>query len=71
MNHKNHLAQTHLDWTIIRAPRLKEGELTKQYQTGYFKFSKPVVSREDIAHFIMEELENPQYIKEYPLIGSK
>ncbi|MFZ0370866.1 MAG: SDR family oxidoreductase [Halobacillus sp.] len=71
LNQKNYLVQTELDWTIVRAPRLIEGELTTDYQTGYFKFTKPMVSREDVAHFMLEELENPQYIKEYPLIGSK
>ncbi|MCA1010315.1 NAD(P)-dependent oxidoreductase [Halobacillus halophilus] len=71
VNQKNYLAQTELDWTIVRAPRLTEGELTTEYQTGYFKFTKPMVSREDVAHFMLDELENPQYVKEYPLIGSK
>ncbi|MDC3413876.1 NAD(P)-dependent oxidoreductase [Terrihalobacillus insolitus] len=69
INQKDVIVKTELDWTIVRGPRLLEGEKTEQYQTGYFKFNKPMINRADVAHFILEELERNQYVKEYPLIG--
>jgi putative NADH-flavin reductase len=69
INQKNVIVKTELDWTIVRGPRLLEGEKTQQYQTGYFKFKKPMINRADVAHFMLEELEKNQYVKEYPLIG--
>ncbi|QOR66919.1 SDR family oxidoreductase [Cytobacillus suaedae] len=70
ISQKDVIMKTDLDWTIVRGPRLMEGEKTEQYQTGYFKFKKPMINRADIAHFMLEELEKNQYVKEYPLIGT-
>ncbi|QKS72932.1 NAD(P)H-binding protein [Paenalkalicoccus suaedae] len=69
--HATLIAKSSVDWTIVRGPRLTEGPLTKDYKTGYFKMESPFVSRADIAHFILRELDNPTYIHEYPLISAK
>ncbi|ANU09534.1 hypothetical protein A1A1_15878 [Planococcus antarcticus DSM 14505] len=70
VNHKECIIKADLDWTIVRAPRLVDGEKTEQYRTGYFKFKKPFVRRSDVAHFMLEELTKNEYVKKYPLIGA-
>ncbi|MFZ3589707.1 NAD(P)-dependent oxidoreductase [Bacillus sp. DJP31] len=68
---KDLIKESTVDWTIVRGPRLLVGEKTENYQTGYFKFNKPMINRADVAHFILDEIEKNQFVREYPLIGMK
>lgn len=55
-----------LDWTIIRPVRLTNGPARKQYRTGDASLPlglDPKISRADVAHFIMSELEQPKFIR--------
>ncbi len=69
INHAKLIAASDLDWTIVRGPRLTEGAKVGGYRTGYYKYKKPMISRADLADFILNELEKNEYIREYPLIG--
>lgn len=48
-----------LDWTIVRPPRLTHGPLTTHYSLadGHLPQGRLVVSRADVAHFLLAELE--------------
>jgi uncharacterized protein YbjT (DUF2867 family) len=48
-----------LDWTIVRPPRLTHGPLTTHYavEDGRLPPGRRIVSRADLAHFLLEELE--------------
>ena len=48
-----------LDWTIVRPPRLTNGSLTRHYnvEDGRLPSGKVMVSRSDVAHFLLTELE--------------
>ena len=56
---------SNLDWTIVRPPKLTNGPLTGHYRSGdnitSFK-PMPMLSRADVAHFILKELAEPAYI---------
>ncbi|MEW8967397.1 MULTISPECIES: NAD(P)-dependent oxidoreductase [Exiguobacterium] len=67
---KGILEASGLEWTIVRGPLLLEGPMTGTYRTGYFAFDKPMIDRADVAHFMLRELEERQYVHEYPLIGN-
>lgn len=68
--HARIIAESNRVWTIVRGPRLTEGPKTEKYRKGYFRLENPMISREDVAHFILRELIEEKYVGEYPLIGN-
>ncbi|MFN7088701.1 MAG: NAD(P)-dependent oxidoreductase, partial [Candidatus Paceibacteria bacterium] len=65
------ISESGLDWTIVRAAILSNAKGRGIYKTGYFDPGLTPVSREDVADFMLSELENPRYIGEAPVIGYK
>jgi putative NADH-flavin reductase len=64
------LAQSGLDWTIVRAPLLTNGKEKKVYKTGILRiefFSH--ISREDVAGFMLKLLKDNSFIKQAPQIS--
>ena len=55
-----------LSWTIARPPRLTNGPLTARYAlaNGHMPAGKAVVSRADVAHFLLEEVERGEHIRQ-------
>ncbi len=53
-----------LDWTIARPPRLTNGALTGRYgvEDGRLPRGRPWISRADVAHFLLEELERREHL---------
>ena len=54
-----------LDWTIVRPPRLTNGPLTRRYGVSDDRMprgARLTVSRADVAHFLLEELEHRAHI---------
>jgi len=54
-----------LDWTIVRPPRLTNGRLTRHYGVADDRLprgARLTVSRADVAHFLLEELEHRAHI---------
>jgi len=59
---------SNLDWTIVRPPRLTNGPLTERY--GVVDDHLPLgaggtatVSRADVAHFMLDEVEHPAHLQ--------
>jgi hypothetical protein len=64
-----------LNWTIVRAPILTNGDLTKSYRTD-FELRSPAVatklSREDVAHCMLRQLnETRSFGKAISLMHAK
>ena len=58
-----------LEWTIVRPPTLTGGARTGQYRSGTaISTWKPVplLARADVADFILNELTEPQYVRQAP-----
>jgi putative NADH-flavin reductase len=55
-----------LDWTIVRPPRLTDGPLTTAYRTAVGKNLRRglVISRADVAHFMLNALTQSSSIKQ-------
>lgn len=67
--HAEVIRASDLDWTIVRCPKLTNGELTYDYQTGYIKAGLfDTISRADVADFILRCLEDREYIHAAPII---
>jgi putative NADH-flavin reductase len=65
------VAASNLDWTIIRPPKLTSGPRRGRYRAGERVTTwKPLslLSRADVADFILRELATPQYIRQAPLL---
>jgi putative NADH-flavin reductase len=62
-----------LDWTIVRPPKLTNGARSGRYRSGDDIMTlKPLslLSRADLAHFILEELAQPKYVRRAPRLLS-
>ena len=54
-----------LNWTIIRPPRLTDGPLRGNYRIAINEFLKDClqISRADVAHFIINRVDDPETFK--------
>jgi putative NADH-flavin reductase len=60
-----------LEWTVVRYPRLMDGEHTYKYQVGFVsKDSGTQLSRADGADFILKELMEKKWLKKFPLVSN-
>jgi putative NADH-flavin reductase len=66
----NLIRASDLEWTIVRFPRLMDGQHTGKYRVGYVgKDSGSQLSRADAADFILRELEKGEYIHKAPIVS--
>jgi putative NADH-flavin reductase len=59
-----------VNWIIVRPGFLTNGSLTEKYRilTDLTGIKAGNISRADVAHFILTQVENPQYLKQTPLL---
>lgn len=59
-----------LDWTVVRYPRLIDGEYTGKYRFGYVsKDSSTQLSRADAAASVLKELTEKKRLRKLPLVS--
>jgi putative NADH-flavin reductase len=59
-----------LDWTVVRFPRLMDGEHTGKYRVGFVsKTSSTQISRADAADFVLQELTEQKWLRKLPLVS--
>jgi putative NADH-flavin reductase len=64
------LTRDNLDWTIVRGPMLHDAPPKDSYTVGYVgQGPGPRASRENIAQFIVDELEAGRNIQDAPMIS--
>jgi putative NADH-flavin reductase len=69
-----HVTASHLDWTIVRPPRLTTGPLTSKYVVADGAMPKDgtfVTSRADVACFLLDELERPAHVRKIVGMGGQ
>jgi putative NADH-flavin reductase len=54
-----------LNWTIVRAPRLRDGEVTGKYRfaAGNYLKNPMIIRRSDLAHFVINNINNEQLFR--------
>lgn len=63
--------QSGLDWTLVRFMAPKDTPYTGKVKVGFGDVKMHFnISREDIGAFMVEQIENGQYIHSMPIIGS-
>ena len=62
------ITQSDLDWTILRPAMLSDGVLTGRYAVTPASTAIPAssagISREDVAHMMLDTMERGAYVKE-------
>lgn len=59
-----------LGWTIVRFPRLTDGEHTHKYRVGFVgKDSGTQISRADGAEFVLKELTEKKWLRRSPVVS--
>lgn len=66
------LKQSDLEWTVVRGPRLTEDSGTGSYGVGWVGGdSTTKISRDDLADFILTQVDDRQYIRELPFVSAR
>ena len=62
--------ESDLDWTIVRVPMLTDGPKTGEIKVAWVgKGMGMRISREDLAAFLLEQLDDDTYIHQAPAIS--
>jgi putative NADH-flavin reductase len=65
-------ADSDLEWTLVRAPRLRDGPPTHAVEHDAHRSApSPFLRRSDLAEFLVDVLEQGSYIRQAPLVGAK
>ena len=67
--HAEYLAQTDLDYTVVRVAKLTNGPATKAWRLTPHGPAMTFISRADTASAIVQLLEDGSYIREMPIIS--
>ena len=64
-NQEKIIEKTNLDWTIVRPGSLTDGIRTGEYKHGfdYTEKFKLIVSRADVADFMLNQIDNQEYLR--------
>jgi predicted transcriptional regulator of viral defense system len=68
--HVRRVRATDLDYTVVRAPRLVDGEGAGDYRAGDIDLGFESVSRADVARFILDCIEDERYVGGMPKVGA-
>lgn len=70
VEHASVLRTSDRDWSIVRAPRLTDGEHTGEYRVGWVGVNAGTqLSRADLADFILREVEENRFTEEMPFVS--
>ena len=66
-----HIRRSDLEWTLVQPAQLTDGPLTRSYRTGerFALPGMPAISRADVAHFILSQLDDATYVHKVALIA--
>ena len=60
-----------LEWTIVRVPMLTDAPPTGEVKAGYIGGGiGPRVNRSDLASFMLDQLDDPTYVRQAPAISN-
>ena len=64
------IRESDLEWVIVRAPVLNEGEKKGEYRIGYVgKESGTKLSRADLASFMLKQMTDDTYLHQAPMVS--
>ncbi len=70
VRHAQVLEESGLQWTIVRGPRLTDGERKGRYKVGWVGTTGGTqISRADLADFIIQQVENDAFVGKMPFVS--
>jgi putative NADH-flavin reductase len=66
---EQHIMNSNLDWIIIRPARLLDKPPARNYRFGMDPNIRGRISRDDVAHFMMTQLDDDTFIRKTPGIA--
>ncbi len=69
--HARRVRASDLEWTVVRAPRLTEGDPEGAYRVGDVALGFDAVDRADVAACLLDRVEDGDYVREMPKVGPK
>jgi putative NADH-flavin reductase len=67
--HVERVRASDLQWTVVRAPRLTDGEGSGEYRAGDISLGFESVARADVARFMLDVVEDDQFVGDLPKVG--
>jgi putative NADH-flavin reductase len=67
--HVERVRASDLQWTVVRAPRLTDGEGSGEYRAGDISLGFESVARADVAWFMLDVVEDDQFVGDLPKVG--
>jgi putative NADH-flavin reductase len=65
------LEKSGLEWTVVRGPRLTEAPGKGTYRVGWVGIdSTTSISRDDLADFILTQLDDRSFVRELPFVSA-
>jgi putative NADH-flavin reductase len=69
--HLEVLKNSGLEWTMVRAPRVKNSPGVGSYRMGHVGVkTSTVISRADLADFILSQVEDRRYVGQLPFVSA-
>ena len=69
--HTHIIANSDLDWVIVRAPMLTEGPHTGTYRVGWVGVNTGSrIARADVADFLLKQVTDTTYLHQMPMISA-
>ena len=66
-----HWAGSDLDWTLVRPPRLVDGPASGRVEHSASRSPRRTsLTRADLASFVVDLVEQPQYVRQAPLVAA-
>lgn len=67
----NRVRESELAWTLVRAPMLTDEPGDGEIRVGYVgEATGPRLSREDLATFMLDQVEDDAYLHDAPVISN-
>ncbi|ELZ80849.1 NAD(P)H-binding protein [Haloferax larsenii] len=68
--HVRRVRASDLEWTVVRAPRLTDGDATGAYRHGDIDLGFESIDRGDVATFLLDCVEDDLYVHDLPKVGA-
>lgn len=72
VNHVDLIKSSDLEWVVVRAPMIVEGDRTRQYNVGMVGTTEGIrITRGDVADFMLKRVNETAHLGKMPMLGSK
>jgi putative NADH-flavin reductase len=69
--HARIIAESDLDWVIVRGPMLTEGPHTGSYRVGWVGVNTSArIARADVADFLLKQVTDTTYLHQMPMVSA-